>query len=155
MNATTIISILIAAQSSPAAPLDLVCIGGGAAIVNSGGGNAIINDNSGYSANVNVQNRSAVNYDDAVYFKLDGDIANIQMPSSLLPPIRGGDGGWFKVKKLSVSEKEILGKAAVNPFNNPQFRIDRITGTIQIKSKNGSFFGRCEPVTIANSKPKF
>jgi len=150
-----IASIALAGFSdSKSNDIDIVCFGSGNAIVNQGGSSAQIYNNYGDSANVNIQRRGSVNYQDAVYFKMINGVATIQIPRTLLPTLRGGKGGWFKVKKLAVSDREITGKAAVSFLNNPQFRIDRMNGVLQIASKKGQFFGNCNKVK-RNTGAKF
>ena len=61
------------------------------------------------------------------------------MPRSMLPPIRGGEDGWFKIKSIEVSDREITGSVAVNAFNNPKLRVDRYTGAISLSGKAGDF----------------
>lgn len=75
-----------------------------------------------------------------VGFRLEGDEAQISIPAHLLPQIHGGNGGWFKVKNLVVTDSEITGKAAVNFLTNPSFRIDRQTG---VMTSSGGYRGTC------------
>ena len=76
------------------------------------------------------------------------------MPRTMLPPIHGGDGGWFKLKKVVSDDRTISASAAVNFMNNPKVHIDRLTGTISISGKAGDYSGQCEAVA-ADAKPRF
>lgn len=77
----------------------------------------------------------------SVGFRLEQGLAKMQLPAMFLPNIHGGRGGWFNVKNLAVTEREITGKVAVNFLHQPSFRIDRMTGEI---TSSGGFHGQCE-----------
>ena len=122
---------------------DLVCLGGGAATrqdnVTVSGWNSV----GGYgSANI-VGNRS-VPFDDQVNLWIEGDEGRIRMPRAMLPIIRGGEDGWFRVGSIQIGANEITGTIRVNPLNNPRVRIDRLTGAISISGKAGDYVGRCQ-----------
>lgn len=132
-----------AATSAPA-QFNLVCIGAGSANrVTSGTVNAW-NSNGDY-ASANVIGNRSVPFDDQVNISIDGHEGRIRMPRAMLPPIRGGENGWFKIKSIAISENEITGSVAVNFMNNPKLRIDRITGAISLSGKAGDYSGRCSP----------
>ena len=73
----------------------------------------------------------------------DGD-DRIRLPRTMLPPIRGGKDGWFKLKNV----------VADNFMNNPNVFIDRVTGTISISGRAGDYSGRCEAIP-ADAPAKF
>lgn len=79
-----------------------------------------------------------------VDIRLFGDDDRIRMPRTMLPAIRGGKGGWFKLKNVVADERSIRASAAVNALNNPNVFIDRVTGTISVSGKAGDFTGQCE-----------
>lgn len=85
-----------------------------------------------------------VGFEDQVNLWIDGEEGQIRMPRSMLPAIRGGEDGWFKLKSVEVKEREITASVAVNPLNNPKVRIDRITGMISVSGKAGDFAGQCQ-----------
>ena len=127
----------------PPQRLDLVCLGAGSANQRSGATVNAWNNNGGYgSANI-VGNRS-VPFDDQVNLWIEGEEGRLRMPRAMLPTIRGGEDGWFKLKSIEVGENEITASVAVNLFNNPKLRIDRITGAISISGKAGDYSGRCQ-----------
>lgn len=72
----------------------------------------------------------------------------------MLPPIHGGSDGWFKLKDVKVTDRAITASAAVNFMNNPKVHIDRMTGTISINGKAGSYSGQCQAMD-PNAQRKF
>lgn len=72
----------------------------------------------------------------------------------MLPLIRGGEAGWFKLKNVTADARSIRASAAVNLLNNPKVHIDRVTGTISISGKAGDYAGQCQ-VIDATAAPKF
>lgn len=123
--------------------LHLLCVGGGYAnkIDQS---TAQAWNNYGDSANATVQSQSRVGFDDQVQLWIEGDEGRILMPRTMLPLLRGGDGGWFKISSVKSNDKEIVGTVKVNPLNNPKVRLDRLTGAINISGKAGDFMGKCQ-----------
>ena len=93
-------------------------------------------------------------FGDQVDIRLFGGDDRIRLPRTLLPPLHGGNDGWFKLKNLQVDARSIRGKAAVNFINSPNVSIDRVTGTISISGKAGDYSGQCEAVA-ADAAPKF
>ena len=123
--------------------LNLVCAGGGSANkVTSGSIHAW--DSDGNSGNATVLGQRSQAFADQVRLRLYDDDPRIRMPRTMLPAIRGGEDGWFKLKNVEYGEGEITASIAVNAFNNPKLRLDRYTGAISISGKAGDFTGRCE-----------
>ena len=123
--------------------LNLVCLGAGSANrQTSTTGQAWASDGSYASANI-IGNNS-VPFDDQVNLWIEGDDGRLRIPRAMLPAIRGGNDGWFKINSIQVSENEIIGSIAVNFMNNPKLHIDRITGAISISGKAGDYSGRCK-----------
>ena len=156
--------LFVLMQAATPQPLNLTCIGDGTA-------NKItstrVTTNSNYIGNVGftpysgnasgsatVMGHRQQDFADQVDVKLfDGD-DRIRMPRTMLPPIRGGKEGWFKLKGVSADARSIRGTAAVNFMNNPKVHIDRVTGVISISGKAGDFTGRCEVIS-ADAPAKF
>jgi hypothetical protein len=142
-------AILTLASAFPAAGqqshgrFDLVCLGAGAANRQS---TATVNawDSNGGFGSANVIGNRTVPFDDQVNLWIEGEEGRIRMPRAMLPVIRGGEDGWFKVRSIEIGKDEITGSIAVNPFNNPKLRIDRLTGAISISGKAGDYTGRCQ-----------
>lgn len=78
----------------------------------------------------------------------DGD-DRIRLPRTMLPLLRGGKEGWFKLKNVQVDARSIRASAAVNIINNPKVFIDRVTGTISISGKAGDYSGQCEVIDVS------
>jgi hypothetical protein len=123
--------------------LNLVCAGGGSANkVTSGSVQAW--DSNGNYGNATVSGQRSQGFADQVRLRLDDSAPRIRMPRTMLPTIRGGEDGWFKLKNVEYGEGEITASVAVNAFNNPKLRLDRHTGAISISGKTGDFTGQCQ-----------
>lgn len=144
--------------AAPQQPLNLTCMGSGTAnkytstTVDSHGsfsgiaGSTIFSGNgSGYST---ITGKRQQDFGDQVDVRLFAGDDRIRMPRTMLPPLHGGNQGWFKLKNLQVDARSIRAKAAVNFMNNPNVFIDRVTGTISISGKAGDYSGICEVVAV-------
>ncbi|MWV27477.1 hypothetical protein [Aurantiacibacter rhizosphaerae] len=122
---------------------DLVCLGAGAANRQA---TATVNawDNQGGFGSANVVGNRSVPFDDQVNLWIEGEEGRLRMPRAMLPAIRGGEDGWFRVSSIEITPDEITGSIRVNPLNNPRLRIDRMTGAISISGKAGDYSGRCQ-----------
>jgi hypothetical protein len=72
----------------------------------------------------------------------NGD-GKIRVPRVMLPLLRGGENGWFKIKNLQVDTDAITASVAINLINNPKLRVDRRTGVVNLSGKAGEFVGQC------------
>lgn len=141
------------AQEAPG-PLNLVC--GGAGSANKPTSNqAFGSNNYGGTATATITGTRSVGFEDEVRLRIDGEIAELRMPRTMLPPLRGGKDGWFKLKNLKYTDGEITASVAVNPVNNPKLRLDRYTGAISISGKAGDYAGRCMKFDPANVERAF
>lgn len=122
--------------------MELVCVGGGSAIKDASA-SAHFTDAWGNAASGAIYGTRRVGFNDEVSLWVEHDEGRIRMPSIMLPLFRGGDNGWFKLKSIKVTDREIIGSVSVNLINNPKLRIDRYTGAISIAGKAGNFTGRC------------
>lgn len=137
---------LIPAQAIAQEPykVSLVCLGDGSA--NRPQASTVTAwDSSGNTAQANIVGNRRVPFDDQVNLTIDGAEGRIRMPRTMLPPIRGGENGWFKIKNIEITDIEITGSVAVNFMNNPRLRIDRLTGNISLSGKAGDYSGSCTP----------
>jgi hypothetical protein len=134
--------------------LELACLGSGAANKPDITTLDAWNSDGGY-ASAQAQGLRSVGFQDQVNLWIDGSEGRIRMPRTMLPPVRGGEDGWFKIKSVEVSDREIIGSVAVNPLNNPKLRIDRYTGNISISGKAGDYTGQCKPYDPATEKRAF
>lgn len=150
------VPLLIAALTPQAAEgrFDLVCLGAGSA------SRADVRNSSAMDSNGNMAwgqsvGRREVPFDDQVNLWVAGAGGEIRLPRAMLPVLRGGKDGWFKLKNVQVGDREITASASVNPLNNPKVRIDRITGTISISGKAGDYSGRCQRYDPATATRAF
>lgn len=135
----------------------LVCLGAGSAnkanVTTAYGSNSY--GVSGWGQAIGTRDKP---FDDQVNLDLnwnEPDSSRIRMPRAMLPPIHGGDGGWFKLKNLRRTDGEITASVAVNFANSPKVRIDRMTGAISLSGKAGDYSGSCEPYDPATAVKKF
>jgi hypothetical protein len=153
-----------AAQAPAQQPLELTCFGAGTAnkvktaTVNtnsyvSGTAGTTPYSGSGYgSGTVSIPRQQ--DFSDQVDIRLFNGDDRIRLPRTLLPLLHGGNGGWFKLKKVVVDARSIRASAAINFINSPKVFIDRVTGTISISGKAGDYAGQCQAID-ANAPPKF
>ena len=151
-------------QAAPVQPLSLTCGGGGTAnkvavtsVYGSNHGSGTVGTTPysyGGSGNVTAYSSRQQGFEDQVDIRLFNGDDRIRMPRTMLPPLHGGSGGWFKLKNVTADERTISASVAVNFMNNPKVHIDRVTGTISISGKAGDYSGQCE-VIPANAPAKF
>lgn len=118
--------------------LNLVCTGGGSANKITGGSVTAWGNVASF---IGQRNQG---FADEVRLRLNNDEPRIRMPRTMLPPVHGGEDGWFKLKNVEYTEGDIIASIAVNALNNPKLRIDRYTGSISISGKAGDFTGQCQ-----------
>jgi hypothetical protein len=149
-----VISTMLAAGATDAAqPLNLTCYGGGTA-QKSRASSTYATNSRGESVWGTTTTRREVGFADQVDLRLFSGDDRIRLPRTMLPLARGGDDGWFKLKNIEVSERDITASAAVNFINNPKIRIDRLTGNINIAGKAGDYVGECRKVDPDYDKPR-
>lgn len=158
------LAILLLVQAAAQQPLNLTCFGGGTAnkmAVVTGRSNTNVYGSVGstpYSGsgntNATVYGQRQQGFEDQVDIRLFAGDDRIRLPRTMLPPIRGGSEGWFKLKNVVADARSIKAKAAVNFMNSPNVHIDRVTGTISISGKAGDYTGQCQ-VVDGNAPAKF
>lgn len=156
--------MILALQAAAAQPLHLTCVGAGTAnkvtvrTVNTNGsvyGSVGTTPYSGYgNATSNIYGQRQQGFADQVDLSLFEGDDRIRMPRTMLPPLRGGKGGWFKLKNVVADARSIDASASVNFVNNPKVHIDRVTGLISISGKAGDYSGQCQ-VIDASAKAQF
>jgi hypothetical protein len=151
-------------QAAPGVPpeqggrLDLTCFGGGSAnrvdVIGSNrtsnfsgtaigpDGMATFNGTGSSSATTYVPR--AQSFGDQMDLFIEKGEGRIRVPRVMLPLIRGGENGWFKLKTVEFDENAITASVAINVMNNPKLRIDRRTGIMNLSGKAGDFVGRCQ-----------
>ena len=155
---------ILALQAAVAPPLHLTCVGGGTAnkvtvrTVNSTGsvyGTVGTTPYSGHgNASSNVYDQRQQGFEDQVDLRLFEGDDRIRMPRTMLPPLRGGKDGWFKLKNVVADARTIRASASVNFVNSPKVYIDRVTGNISISGKAGDYSGQCQVIDVS-VKPQF
>ena len=152
------------ASSGVQQPLQITCFGGGTAKkataatgLSSGSvfGMAGTTSVSGItSGTTTVFGTRQQGFGDQVDIRLFSGDDRIRMPRTMLPPLHGGDHGWFKLKDVVADARSIRASAAVNFLNNPKVYIDRVTGTISISGRAGDYAGTCQ-ATEPDATTKF
>lgn len=141
-------------SGSAATALVLTCLGGGTAIqpdVATVSGNTSGSYDYGQgqfdsSTSGTITGTRQRGFADQVNIELNGTEGRIRLPRVTLPVFRGGKEGWFELRNVKVSDREITASAAVNLLNRPKVRIDRVTGIISINGMNGNYTGECAKV---------
>lgn len=145
-------------------PLNLACGGGGTAnkanvtsvygTSNASGfvGSAPISLSGSSSGTIISQRQQG--FADQVDVRLFSGDDRIRLPRTMLPPIHGGDAGWFKLRNVKVTPRAITASASINFMSNPKIHIDRVTGTISINGRTGDYTGYCERIQ-ADTPAKF
>ncbi|WP_420382607.1 hypothetical protein [Novosphingobium sp.] len=135
-------------QPSPDAgafALQLICRGAGEHKVNTFG-SAFAFGSHGRSAYAVGANQQLSQFGEQMDINITGSTAKVRVPRRFLPPLHGGDGGWFEVHDLVINETDITGKVAINYANHPNLRLDRRAGSVALDGKVGSFAGECQKV---------
>ena len=141
--------------------LDLVCGGSGTAnktTVITGNSNTTYTGSGGFvsgSSNATVYGTRQQGFGDQVALFIQGGEGRIRMPRAMLPALRGGEDGWFKLGNLEIKPNEITATVRVNFMNKPKLRIDRYTGAISISGKAGDYSGRCQHFVPEEAKRQF
>lgn len=141
--------------------LDLVCGGSGTAnkpTVVTGNSNSTYTGNGGFvtgSSKATVHGMRQQEFGDQVTLFIEGDEGRIRMPRAMLPALRGGQDGWFKLGDVEIKQNEITATVRVNFMNRPKLRIDRYTGAISISGKAGDYSGRCQHFVPEETKRQF
>lgn len=71
----------------------------------------------------------------------------IRLPDSMLPTIRGrSEDGWRPLSNVEISDDRITGRMSFNFIDRPSVRIDRVTGTLEVRGLDTSFVGECQAI---------
>ena len=92
-------------------------------------------------ASIRQPGKPAAAYHDYVEVRLSGDEARIRLPQGFRP--NPNDDGWYKIKYLKASDADIIGNAIVSFIDKPFFRVDRMSGRIDVLGLGGNFSGEC------------
>lgn len=135
-----LLAIALQGASPASEELFLVCDGGTAANATTSTTNAIVRDQYGNEVSGTASTSEPTNVNFRVQFRMLNGAAEMNVPTVATPQLRGGQAGWFPVKKLVVSDTEISGNVSYNFMSSSRFRIDRRTG---IMTSSGGFNGTC------------
>jgi hypothetical protein len=81
--------------------------------------------------------------------------ARMHVPDPMIPALMSGDtGGWYPIDGLDMTDKAITGVVHINVFNQPKFRIDRMTGKLSLSGGLADFSASCSAID-PNAKAKF
>jgi hypothetical protein len=146
----------LSVSGGPQRPLQITCLGAGTAnkvAVVSGSSSGSF---SGFAGTTMISGTTSGSstafvphdrpFEDQVDIRLFSGDDRIRMPRTMLPPLHGGSGGWFKLKNVVADARSIRASAAVNFMNNPKVFIDRVTGTISISGRAGDYAGQCQVI---------
>lgn len=100
--ATVAISGAVSAQDA-GNQLNLICGGEGSA--NQQTTSSVYAWGNGGSGNVTVNGTRSVGFGDEVALWIEGGEGRLRMPRAMLPPIRGGENGWFKLKSIVITDR--------------------------------------------------
>lgn len=134
--------------------LNLMCFGGGAANKATSATAWGWNSN-GTTSTATVFGERSQGFEDQVNLRIQGNEGRLRMPRTMLPAIRGGDDGWFKLHDIKLKANEITASIGVNFINNPRLRLDRYTGAISISGRAGDYTGQCRPYDPERMERKF
>ena len=125
--------------------INLKCIGAADQVK---GGN-IINQTTGVIKNFNTRETVGT----SVILQIKNDAGWIQIPETILPPIKSKKpGNKYELKKINISDDLITAKFSLNVVNNPKMQIDRYTGTMSFKGLGISFNGNCKKIDLSKKK---
>jgi hypothetical protein len=146
---------LIFPSSANAEALHLICGGSGTENdVSTASAYAV--DARGNTYQAQAVGSDSVPFADRVEVALNDDnTGRIRMPPNLYPPMGDGDNGWFNLKNVARTDKEITGSVKLNFINSPKVRIDRLQGTITINGRIGNYSGECRAFDPATVERKF
>lgn len=114
-------------------------------------------DNDGNRIEFGLADNQARQFADVMKIDITATGATVVMPAAMLPAIRGGNGGTFKLVDVRISDNAITGKVALNFLNKPTLRLDRLTGTASLVDRmtGAEFSGRCEAYDPSTVKRAF
>lgn len=133
--------VFLLVQAAASEPLNLTCLGAGTA------NKPLVGSVYASGGTATITSMRQEGFQDQVDLRLFAGDDRIRMPRTMLPALRGGADGWFKLKNVRADERSITAKAAVNFINSPNVRVDRVTGTITISGKAGNYSGMCQAMS--------
>ena len=140
-----IIFLVFFNRISLAEEINLKCIGAADQVK----GGSIINQATGAIKNFNTRETVGT----SVILQIRNDVGWIQIPETILPPIKSKKpGNKYELKKINISDDLITAKFSLNIVNNPKMQIDRYTGVMSFKGLGISFNGNCKKTDLSKKK---
>lgn len=146
--------LLIVVLAAEAVGLHLICPGQGLD-TKVGVATAQTYSSNGTMAGASVYQRRALSFDDQLEIDISGGVGRVRLPRRLVTPIHGGKDGWYDVKDLVIGPDAIDAKVPINFTNSPRMHINRITGSVAVEGRDGSFSGTCQAYDPASVKHAF
>lgn len=138
-------AILLVAGAAHAETLDLICRGSAVHAEPTQGAGALAPNGAGRDFSDDEAGLHRVRSQETLQVQIDAKGAGrIKPPPAILPPIRLGRDGWWRLDHLRVSESEIRGTFSLNFINHPTVLLDRRTGDIDVQGMGLRFDGACE-----------
>lgn len=131
------------AQSCPAAAaadMMLICEGAMRGMFKDRSVSGAIADNDGNSVSGGGSSARYGDVPTTAQFRLENDVAQLNLPQPPTCAICVGEKGWRKVQELKVEANRISGKITYGLFSKTTFEIDRRTG---IMTSGNGFQGMC------------
>lgn len=142
--AVSAIAIPSAASAQDVLELSLLCEGSGT-ITQQVDTTYQAQNNSGQNGSATITEQQTVNFNDQLKVKIANGEGQVEMPRQMLPVIRGGKDGWFRMTNLKIGNDQIKGKVYLSFMDKPDIRIDRMSGSVNINGNVGNFSGKCQP----------
>lgn len=158
MPFSLIVLAAVQAVAQPVAlqpPLQLTCMGGGAANKTASmtvqtekkkSENASLFDSKTDTTKKTVTQNYQQEFGDQLDIRLFSGDDRIRMPRAMVPDLHGGQGGWFKLKNVVADARSIRADIGLAFLSTPKLFIDRVTGAISISGKAGDYTGQCQVI---------
>ena len=154
VRAIIIVGFAVAPVAASADTLHLICTGAGET-PKAETSRGFATNSMGDTASATIVRTRDREFADQINVEIAEGEGRIRLPRTMLPLIRGGEDGWFRLTNIEETPSEITAKAYVNVMSRPDIRIDRITGTISISGRIGHFAGDCEPFDPSTVQRRF
>lgn len=92
---------------------------------------------------------------DSVTFRLTDTGGEARLPKRIQSAHKEDREGWFPLVEFKRADDEITGKIRLHSMYKPRFRLDRLTGQVNINGTLGDFTGTCQPYDPATVERKF
>lgn len=135
------------AQATEPKAIDLICIGTASSDQSIGTISSLLAGES------HVQR---VGSEDSITFHIDpANTGEARLPKRIQSAHKEDREGWFRLIEVVRAPNEITGRVRLHSMYKPKFRIDRITGLVNLSGNLGDFSGRCEAYDPATVQKKF